>query len=194
VKPCLLRKETRTIWKVAALDRPTREKDPSRASPASRFTVDQFPLRRPFLCTSNPIRGYSHGARVSSCGTSLLWVDSRNRVLLPPVCPTHGSEVLGNTWGGIGGCETFEEAAAREALEELGVRNPHRDALSDRTADFVLVDRQVHQTERFFLLRLESLKFDDEVEKCIAAGTGSVWLTPLESVGHHRRTRSQYRT
>jgi hypothetical protein len=28
-----------------------------------------------------------------------------------------------------------------------------------------LVDRQVHQTEKFFLLRLESLEFDDEVRE-----------------------------
>ena len=59
--------------------------------------------------------------------------------------------------------ETFEEAAAREALEELGVRNPHFHLLCNRTAHSVLVDRPVHQMEIFFLLRLQSLEFDAEV-------------------------------
>jgi len=95
----------------------------------------------------------------------LVVVDSRNRVLLLQHARLTGQKFWATSGGGLEDGETFEEAAAREALEELGVRNPHLHALCDRTADFLLVDRQVHQTERFFLLRLESLEFDDEVRE-----------------------------
>lgn len=95
----------------------------------------------------------------------LVVVDSRDRVLLLQHARLTGEKFWATPGGGLEDGETFEEAVAREALEELGVRNPHLRALCDRTADFVLVDRQVHQTERFFLLRLESFEFDDEVRE-----------------------------
>lgn len=95
----------------------------------------------------------------------LVVVDLHNRVLLFQHARVTGQKFWATPGGGLEGGETFEEAAAREALEELGVRNPHLHVLCDRTADFVLVDRQVHQTERLFLLRLESLEFDEEVRE-----------------------------
>jgi ADP-ribose pyrophosphatase YjhB (NUDIX family) len=95
----------------------------------------------------------------------LVVVDSRNRALLLQHARLTGQKFWATPGGGLEDDETFEEAAARQALEELGVRNPHLSAVYDRTADFVLVDRQVHQTEKFFLLRLESLEFDDEVRE-----------------------------
>jgi 8-oxo-dGTP diphosphatase len=95
----------------------------------------------------------------------LVVVDSRNRVLLLLYVRPTGQKFWATPGGGLEDGETFEEAAAREALEELGVRNPHVYELCDRTTDFVLVDRQVHQTERLFLLRVESLEFDDEVRE-----------------------------
>jgi 8-oxo-dGTP diphosphatase len=95
----------------------------------------------------------------------LVVVDSRNHVLLLQYARISGQKFWATPGGGLEDGETFEEAAAREALEELGVRNPHLHALCDQTADFVFVDRQVNQTERFFLLRLESLELDDEVRE-----------------------------
>jgi len=95
----------------------------------------------------------------------LVVVDSRNRILLFQYARLTGPNFWATPGGGLEDGETFEEAAAREALEELGVRNPYLHALCDRTADFVLMDRQVHQTERFFLLRLESPEFDDVVRE-----------------------------
>ena len=93
----------------------------------------------------------------------LVVVDPYNRVLLLQHVRPSGRRLWATPGGGLEDGETFEEAAAREALEELGVRNPYLSTLCDRTADFVLVDRQVHQTERFFFLRLDSLEMGDEV-------------------------------
>jgi 8-oxo-dGTP diphosphatase len=95
----------------------------------------------------------------------LVVIDLHNRVLLFQYARLTGQKFWATPGGGLEDGETFEEAAAREALEELGGRNPLLHALFDRTADFVLVDRQVHQTERFFLLRLESVEFDEEVRE-----------------------------
>ena len=95
----------------------------------------------------------------------LVVVNSRNRVLLLQHLRITGEKFWATPGGGLEDGETFEKAAAREALEELGVRNPDLHALGDRTADFVLVDRQVHQKEKFFLLRLEALEYNDEVRE-----------------------------
>ncbi|MGO9604440.1 MAG: NUDIX domain-containing protein [Candidatus Binataceae bacterium] len=95
----------------------------------------------------------------------LVVVDLHNHILLFQYARLTGQKFWATPGGGLEDGETFEEAAAREALEELGVRNPRLHVLCDRTADFVFVDRQVHQTETFFLLRLESLEFDEEIRE-----------------------------
>jgi 8-oxo-dGTP diphosphatase len=95
----------------------------------------------------------------------LLVVDSRNRVLLVQYARSSGQRYWATPGGGLEDGETFEEAAAREALEELGVRNPTLAALSAKTADFEFVDGEVHQMEKFFFLHLESLEFDAQVRE-----------------------------
>ena len=47
----------------------------------------------------------------------LVVVDSRDRVLLRQHAPTHGAGVWATPGGGLENGDTFEEAAAREALE-----------------------------------------------------------------------------
>jgi 8-oxo-dGTP diphosphatase len=95
----------------------------------------------------------------------LVVVDSHNRVLLFQYAGMVDQKYWATPGGGLEDGESFEEAAAREAFEELGVRSPKLDALRDRTPDFVMVETQVHQTERFFLLRLDSLELNDEVRE-----------------------------
>jgi 8-oxo-dGTP diphosphatase len=102
--------------------------------------------------------GFRHAAR-------LVVVDLCNRALLFQYARLTGEKFWATPGGGLEDGETFEEAAAREALEELGVRNPRLHVLCERTADFVFVDREVHQTEMFFLVRVESLEFDEEVRE-----------------------------
>lgn len=54
--------------------------------------------------------------------------------------------------GGLEGSETFEQAALREAAEELGVKDLPVRFLWEHTTDFVYIDGPVRQHECFFLL------------------------------------------
>ena len=99
----------------------------------------------------------------------LVVVDPYNRVLLLQHVRPSGQRLWATPGGGLEDGETFEEAAAREAHEELGVRNPYLSTLCDRTADFVSVDRQVHQTGGFSSFVWTLLNWTIKFERRIAA-------------------------
>jgi 8-oxo-dGTP pyrophosphatase MutT (NUDIX family) len=61
--------------------------------------------------------------------------------------------------------ETFEEAALREADEELGVKGRPVKLLWERKTDFVYVDVPVRQYECFFLLEAEIHHLSPDVQK-----------------------------
>jgi 8-oxo-dGTP pyrophosphatase MutT (NUDIX family) len=56
--------------------------------------------------------------------------------------------------GGLEGEETFEEAAVREAGEELALASPLLVPLWDATVEFSFRGKAVRQEERYFLLRV----------------------------------------
>ena len=65
----------------------------------------------------------------------------------------------GRTWwatpgGALDGTETFEEAASREAAEELGVAARSFVPLWHRTVEFSFRGNHVRQEEHYFLLRI----------------------------------------
>lgn len=95
----------------------------------------------------------------------LVVVDSRHRVLLFQYAQATGEKFWVIPGGGLEHGETFEAAAAREALEELGLRHPKLTALGGRLADFLLGNRPIHQEERHFLLREEPREFDEGVRE-----------------------------
>jgi len=83
----------------------------------------------------------------------LVVVRPDNRVLL------FQYEDDGRTWwaapgGGLEGDETFEEAAAREALEELSVTDAALTPLWCQTVEFRFRGESIRQVEHFFLMRL----------------------------------------
>ena len=54
--------------------------------------------------------------------------------------------------GGLENGETFAQAAHREAAEELGLTGVRMTLLWEGTADFLYIDRMVHQHECIFLV------------------------------------------
>jgi ADP-ribose pyrophosphatase YjhB (NUDIX family) len=92
-------------------------------------------------------------ASVSRQAARLVVVGPDNRVLL------FRYEDDRRTWwaapgGGLEGDETFEEAAAREAVEELSVTGAALRPLWCQPVEFWFRGESVRQVERFFLMRL----------------------------------------
>jgi ADP-ribose pyrophosphatase YjhB (NUDIX family) len=64
---------------------------------------------------------------------------------------TPGESFWATPGGGLGDDETFEEAALREAAEELGVAVGRISFFWERVTDFRFIDQPIHQHETFFL-------------------------------------------
>ena len=82
----------------------------------------------------------------------LVVLDQQNRIFL------FQYEDDGRSWwttpgGGLEGDETFEEAATREAMEELSLAGVALFPLWRQTADFTFRARRIHQVEQYFLVR-----------------------------------------
>ena len=67
--------------------------------------------------------------------------------------------------GGLESGETFEQAAGREACEELGLTCFTLKRVWERVTDFVYIDHPVHQQEWFFLIEGELVAISSNVEK-----------------------------
>jgi 8-oxo-dGTP diphosphatase len=93
----------------------------------------------------------------------LILLDRQRRVL------RHARANGGAFWappgGGLESGETFEQAALREASEELGLAGFSIRMLWERMADFVYIDRPVHQHECFFLIEGELPDLSSDVQK-----------------------------
>ena len=62
--------------------------------------------------------------------------------------------------GGVEGDETFAEAAAREAMEELALPSPTLVPLWLRTSEFTFRGKAIRQNEQFFLLRVAAKEIE----------------------------------
>lgn len=79
-------------------------------------------------------------------------LDAQGRILLFRHAGCHGCSFWATPGGGLEGGETFEQAACREASEELGVTGISVRLLWEGTNDFLHVDHPVRQHERYFLM------------------------------------------
>jgi 8-oxo-dGTP pyrophosphatase MutT (NUDIX family) len=84
----------------------------------------------------------------------IIALDSANRLLLFKYTRKTGAPFWATPGGGLEAGESFQQAAAREAAEELGVAPVELSFLWTGTAEFHWDDRLIHQEERFFLLHL----------------------------------------
>ena len=85
----------------------------------------------------------------------IIAVDSQGRVLLLQYARSNGERFWATPGGGLESNESFEEAALREASEEMGVQGLAIKFLWERMTHFVHLDRVIHQQEQFFLMRVE---------------------------------------
>lgn len=86
----------------------------------------------------------------------LLLLDANRRVLLFRHTDGHGREFWATPGGGLEPGETVEQAARREALEELGAKEVELGPLWAGRSDFLFANRNVSQTETFFLVTRHS--------------------------------------
>ena len=82
----------------------------------------------------------------------IVVLDEHGRVLLFRHAGSHGRSFWATPGGGLEDGETFEQAACREASEELGVTGMSLRLLWEATNDFMHVDHPVRQQERYFLM------------------------------------------
>ena len=95
----------------------------------------------------------------------LILLDGRRRVLLFRHAGTNGEAFWAPPGGGLECSETFEQAAWREACEELGLTCFTLKRVWERVTDFVYIDHPVHQHEWFFLIEGELPTISSDVEK-----------------------------
>ncbi len=95
----------------------------------------------------------------------LILLDVQQRVLLFRHAGTTGEDFWAPPGGGLERGETFEQAARREASEELGLACFTLKRIWERLANFVYIGRPVHQHEWFFLVEGELPTISSDVEK-----------------------------
>jgi 8-oxo-dGTP pyrophosphatase MutT (NUDIX family) len=85
----------------------------------------------------------------------LICINADNQVLLFQYSQWSGGTFWATPGGGVEDGESFEEAAIREAAEELGAAVTIVRTLGDRLVDIPHRERTVHQLERYFQVKLE---------------------------------------
>ncbi|MEK6289368.1 MAG: NUDIX domain-containing protein [Acidobacteriota bacterium] len=93
----------------------------------------------------------------------LVAVDFDRRILLFRYAPPSGEWFWATPGGGLEHGESFEQAAQREAAEELGVKQVELEPLWEAMADFLWGECTLRQQEQYFLLRFQPQEFAKEV-------------------------------
>lgn len=112
----------------------------------------------------------------------LIVIDCEGRILLLRHALQNGETFWATPGGGVEEGETFEEAALREASEELGVACLSVMFLWEQTAEFIYIDHPVRQQERFFRVESDLTALFANVDE-IHRREGIVetkWWTPAE--------------
>jgi 8-oxo-dGTP pyrophosphatase MutT (NUDIX family) len=95
----------------------------------------------------------------------LILLDGQRRVLLLRHAGTNREAFWAPPGGGLESGETFEQAACREACEELGLTCFTLRRVWERVTNFIYIDHPVHKHEWFFLIEGELPTISSDVEK-----------------------------
>lgn len=120
---------------------------------------------------------------VARRASRLLVIDPDGHVLL-----VQYEDARGRYWatpgGGLEGTETFEDAVAREAAEELGLTGVVADSLWENTVEFESKGTLIRQTERYFVIRRDrrEVTIGDSVREAHAREgiVATRWWSPSE--------------
>ncbi|HVD62095.1 MAG TPA: NUDIX domain-containing protein [Gemmatimonadaceae bacterium] len=95
----------------------------------------------------------------------LLLLDEQRRLLLFRHVDGHGREFWATPGGGLEPGETGDQAARREAAEELGAATVELTPLWSGHSKFIFANRHVSQDETFFLITRHSGILGSEVQE-----------------------------
>jgi len=101
---------------------------------------------------------------IRSCARLLLFDNEQKLLLFLHVDPT-GREFWATPGGGIEPGENREQAARREAAEELGATQVELIEMWTGKSEFLFADRHVSQTETFFLVTSHSGFLNEQVRE-----------------------------
>jgi ADP-ribose pyrophosphatase YjhB (NUDIX family) len=95
----------------------------------------------------------------------IVLLNEQGRILLLRHSRTNGTSFWATPGGGVNEDETFEQAALREAEEELGVTGAAVRFLWEQDSEFMSVSKWVPQHECYFLLDAKLAPFSTDVLK-----------------------------
>jgi len=95
----------------------------------------------------------------------LIVRDAAERILLFRYAQWSGGTFWATPGGGVEIDETFEQAALREASEELGIKGNQADFLWVRNVSIPYRDHDVQQEERYFQMTVDSINLTQDSVK-----------------------------
>ncbi len=123
----------------------------------------EIPVSRLNVRVQEGVSVFVEFTEVGSRAARIVVLDEAGRMVLLQYARPNGDTYWATPGGGLEDGESFEEAALREASEELGVSATDVQPLWDGATTLPTEAGRIGQLERFFLLRIEARQVVAEV-------------------------------